>query len=116
MFEEIASKVMKTVTDGLREADKMFIELEEKRMEFEAQQKREERQFQLHLAQMLVGQPSRPPYHYPSYSHQFYGSQPQYYPDIEQPMTIAHIIIIYNNMHCWVTTVKLHLGSPQVLS
>ena len=31
---------MKTVTNGLREADKMFLELEEKRMEMEAQQKR----------------------------------------------------------------------------
>lgn len=84
-FEEVVSKVMKTVTDGLRETDKMFLELEEKRMEMEAQQKREERQFQLQLAQMLVGQPSGPPYHYPGYPPQFYGAPPvaqsQHHPD-----------------------------------
>lgn len=87
-FEEVVSKVMKTVTDGLRETDKMFLELEEKRMEHEAQQKREERQFQLQLAQMLIGQPSGPPHHYSGFPSQFYGgpstSQPLYYPETNQ--------------------------------
>ena len=91
-FEEVVSKVMKTVmktvTDGLRETDKMFLELGEKRMEMEAQQKREERQFQLQLAQMLIGQPSGPPYHYPGYPPQFYGAPPvaqlQHYPDTNE--------------------------------
>ena len=44
-FEEVMSKVMKTVTDGLKETDKMFLELEEKRMESEIQQRGEEHQF-----------------------------------------------------------------------
>ena len=89
-FEEVVSKVMKAVTDGLRETDKMFLELEEEKMEFETQQKRNERQFQLQLAQILVRRPSSPPYHYSDYSSQFYGAQPvaqsQYYPDIMKIM------------------------------
>ena len=36
----VMSKVMTTVTEGLKESDKMFLELEEKRMKFEEQQKR----------------------------------------------------------------------------
>ena len=58
-FEEV---VLKKVTDDLRDTDKMFLELEEKRMEYEAQQKRKERQFQLQFAQMHVEQPSGPPH------------------------------------------------------
>ena len=42
--------------EGLKESDKIFLELEEKRMKFEEQQKREERQFQM---QVLVA--SAPP-------------------------------------------------------
>ena len=49
------SKVMTSVTEGLKESDKMFLELEEKRVKFEEQQKREERQFQLQMMQILVG-------------------------------------------------------------
>ena len=55
MFEGLMSKVMKARIDGLRESYRMFIELEEKRMEMEEQQRREERQFQLQLAQVLAG-------------------------------------------------------------
>ena len=71
------SKVMKSVTEGLKESDKMLLELEEKRMKFEEQQKREERQFQLQMMQILVGSSnSRPPprptdphsQYYPMYS------------------------------------------------
>lgn len=55
IVEDVMSKVMKSVTEGLKESDKMFLELEEKRMKFEEQQKREERQFQLQMMQILVG-------------------------------------------------------------
>ena len=56
---------MKTVTDGMRDTEKTFIEVEEKRLSNEAEQRREERQFKLQLAQIFAGQPSSPPYHYP---------------------------------------------------
>ena len=48
VVEDVMSKVMKTVTEGLRESDKMFLDMEEKRMKFE-EQKREERKFQLQM-------------------------------------------------------------------
>ena len=41
--------VVKTMADGLRESDRMFVQLEEKGLEMEAQQKREEWQFQFQL-------------------------------------------------------------------
>ena len=53
------SKVVKAATDGLKESE-MFVEPKEKRMKFEERQKREERQFQLQMMQMLVG-PAHPP-------------------------------------------------------
>ena len=80
MFEGVMSKVMKTIADGLRESDRMFMKLEEKRIEMKAQQKREKWQFQLQLAQLFAGQPSThsefqsPPY-YISFPNPFYGSQ-----------------------------------------
>ena len=95
-LEDVLSKVMKTMTDGMRETDKMFIELEEKRLAQEAQQRREERQFQLQLAQLFAGQPSSSPYSYSGYPSHYYSSQPlpqpqpmsqpqrQYYPDDNQ--------------------------------
>ena len=46
MIDDLASKVVKIVLEGLKENDKTFLELEEKRMKFEEQKKREERQFQ----------------------------------------------------------------------
>ena len=49
------TKVVKTMSDGLRNSDKMFLELEEKRLKFEEQQKHEEREFQLKMVQMLQG-------------------------------------------------------------
>ena len=47
------TKVMKTMTDGLRNSDKIFMELEEKRLKFEEQQRREKREFQLRMIQVL---------------------------------------------------------------
>ena len=93
-MEDVASKLVKTITEGLKESDRMFLELEEKQMEYEEQQKREERQFQLQMMQLLVGsnQPachsSQPPaQYYPMYPP--YGIPPsQHYPgpgDEEEP-------------------------------
>ena len=42
VLEDVMSKVMKTMTDGLKSSDKMFTELEEKRMKFKAQQRKED--------------------------------------------------------------------------
>ena len=64
VVEQVVKKVMKTVTEGMKECDRMFMEMEEKRMQFEEQQKREERQFQLQLMQMIFGR-SLSPHHPP---------------------------------------------------
>ena len=79
MFEGLMTKLVKTMSDGLKESDRLFLEFEERRMEQYAQQRRETHQFQLQMAQLLAGRPnpstpSLPPY-YPSYSSQFYGTQ-----------------------------------------
>ena len=52
-MEGVALKVMKSVTDRLKESDKMCLELEKKRMKSEQEQRREERQLQ--MMQMLIG-------------------------------------------------------------
>ena len=57
---------MKTVTEGMKECDRMFMKMKEKRMQFEGQQKRKERQFQLQLMQIIFGRSSHhPPGHPP---------------------------------------------------
>lgn len=53
VMEDMMVKVMKSVTDSIKSSDKMFTDLEEKRLKFEEQQKREEREFQLKILQML---------------------------------------------------------------
>ena len=73
VVEDAMSKVMMTVTEGLKESDRMFLELEEKRMKFEEQQKREERQFQLQMMRILVGSSSHPPPHPSDSRSQYYG-------------------------------------------
>jgi len=40
--EDVMTKVVKTMSDGLRNSDKMFLELEGKRLKVEEQQKHEE--------------------------------------------------------------------------
>ena len=39
-------KAMKTATDGLKESEKMYVELEEKHMEFEERMKQKDQEFQ----------------------------------------------------------------------
>ena len=73
------SKVMKSVSESLKESDKMFVELEEKRMKFDEQQKKEERQFQLQMMQMLVG--SSNPLSRPADPHaEYFPTYPPYAP------------------------------------
>ena len=72
---------MKTVTEGMKDSDKLFMEMEEKRLKFEEQQKRDERQFQLQMMQLLIGS-SHPQGHPATDPHAHYYSMypPQYYP------------------------------------
>lgn len=72
-FEGTMAKIVKTISDGLKEGDRMYMEFEEKRRESEIQQRREEREFQLKLAQLLGGH-STPPSYYSNYPSQLYGS------------------------------------------
>jgi len=76
VFEDVMTKAMKVMTDGLRDSDKMFIQLEEKRMEFEERQRREERELKLRMVQMLQGRMGGASY-YPSYGEPYgHGSSP----------------------------------------
>jgi len=48
------TKAMKTVTDGLKESELMYVELEEKQMEFEERMKEKDWEFQKEMLTMLV--------------------------------------------------------------
>ena len=54
VFEDIMMKAMK-IADGLRDSDKMFIDLKEKWMKCKENQSREEREFKLQMVQMFQG-------------------------------------------------------------
>lgn len=77
VIEDVMLKVVKTVTHGMKESDKMFLELEEKRMKYEEEQKREERQFQLQMMQMLL-RSTQPPSHASQPHAQYYSMYPPY--------------------------------------
>ena len=47
--------VVKDVVEAQQKSDQMFLEWEEKRMRFEAEQRKEEREFQLRMMSMLLG-------------------------------------------------------------
>ena len=47
------TNVMKEVINCQKESDKMFLEIEEKRMKHEAKQRKEEREFQLRMMSVL---------------------------------------------------------------
>ena len=60
--EAVMASVVKEMVNAQKESDKLFMELEERRMKFEAEQKREEREFQLRWMSMLfAGQGCGPP-------------------------------------------------------
>ena len=80
VMEDIMTKAMKTMTDGLKESEKMFVKLEEKHMQFEERMKERDREFQKEMMKMLISRfPSPNPAQYPMY--QPYSSQPGYYPN-----------------------------------
>ena len=54
-IEAIMTSVVKEVVNSQRESDKMFLEMEEKRMKYEAEQRKEEHDFQLRMMSMLFG-------------------------------------------------------------
>ena len=56
-IEAIMKNVVKEVIDAQHQSDMKFMELEEKRMKYEAEQRKEERKFQLHMMSMLLGNP-----------------------------------------------------------
>ena len=60
-MEMAMTAVVKEVVDSQQKSDKMFLELEEKRMKFEAEQKKEEREFQMKMMTMLYGRPNPQP-------------------------------------------------------
>jgi len=43
------------MTDGFRDSDKIFIQFEEKQMKFKEKRRKEEREFMLHMVQMIQG-------------------------------------------------------------
>ena len=49
------TSVVKEVVNSQRESDKMFLEMEEMRMKYEAEQRKEECDFQLQMMSMLFG-------------------------------------------------------------
>ena len=76
VLEDAMTKVMKTMNDGLRNSDKMFMELEEKGLKFEEQQRREEHEFQLRMIQILqsgMGGNSMYPPQYPTSPSPYYS-------------------------------------------
>ena len=52
------TSVVKEVVNSQRESDKLFFEMEEKRMKYEAEQRKEEHDFQLQKMSMLFGNQS----------------------------------------------------------
>ena len=59
--EAVMASVVKEVVNAQKESDKLFLEVEEKRMKFEAELKREERVFQLRWISILFGGQGRGP-------------------------------------------------------
>ena len=53
-MEEIVTKAMRTVTDGLKESEKMHAQLEERHMEFEEKMKEKSIDFQKEMMKLLV--------------------------------------------------------------
>ena len=71
MLEDVMTKVVKTMSDGLKSSDKMFMELEEKWLKFEEQQKCEECEHQLRIKMLQGGMGASN-----MYPTQYHGSPP----------------------------------------
>ena len=50
--------VVKDVVEAQQRSDEMFFKMEEKRMQYEADQKKQEREFQLQMMSMIYGRRS----------------------------------------------------------
>ena len=57
-MESVITSVVKEVVSAQQQNDENFLELEGKKKKFEAEQKKEEREFQLRLMSMLFGNPA----------------------------------------------------------
>ena len=79
VIEQVVTEAMKAVTEGMKDSDKLSMEMEEKRLKFEEQQK-QERQHQLQMMQLLIGSshlqghPATDPC-----THYYFMYPPQYY-------------------------------------
>ena len=65
-------KVVKDVVDAQQKSDEIFLAMEEKRMKFEAEQRKQEQEFQLQMMFMMCGRhsPLTPPAARPMYGPQ----------------------------------------------
>ena len=54
IMEEVMTKILKTVTDGFKETDKMMVELEEKQMKFEERMRKQYREFQMEMKMIAI--------------------------------------------------------------
>ena len=54
IMEEVVTKVMKTVTEGIKQSEKMLVELEEKQMLFEERMRQKDREFHTEVMKMFV--------------------------------------------------------------
>ena len=56
--ESVMKNVVKDVVEAQQRSDEMFLKMEEKRMQYEADQKKQEREFQLQMMSMIYGRRS----------------------------------------------------------
>jgi len=63
IMEEVVTKAMKTVTEGIKKSEKMFIELEEKQMLFEERMRQKNCEFHMEMMKIFVAI-----YHHQRYS------------------------------------------------
>ena len=83
--QEVMVSVVKEMVNAQKESEKLFMELEEKRMKFEVEQKREEREFQLRWMSMLLAGQGRSPS-----TPQFTSPQPDQYRPYQPFPTTYH--------------------------
>jgi len=81
IIEEVITKAMKTVTDGMKESEKMFLEMEERQMEFQERMRQKDQEFHMRMMQMMMtgcspqSSSQLTPYHHPFPP----PSQPEFY-------------------------------------
>ena len=57
-IESVMKNIVKDVVEAQQRSDEMFLKMEEKRMQYEADQKKQEREFQLQMMSMIYGRRS----------------------------------------------------------